>query len=186
MVGPLTVLAGLACVAGIFLQIPLTKFLSYTPSLARFAAAPVEHADSSHLEIALISSLAAAIGIALAAYLYLGHQRELQALQGYMDFEWLPEGWRSYVPSFYRLSLHKFYWDEIYQTVIVGPIEWIAWLCYVVDRWLVDGLVNFVGWIPGFVGGGVRSAQVGLVPAYALVMAIGLILILAAKVLLAG
>jgi hypothetical protein len=86
----------------------------------------------------------------------------------------------------YRLSLNKFYFDEIYQVLFVWPLSAIAALSYWIDRWIVDGLVNVCGWIPRFVGGLFRSLQTGLMQFYALAMILGLAILLAARLLFAG
>ncbi|MFM8251070.1 MAG: proton-conducting transporter membrane subunit [Planctomycetota bacterium] len=85
-----------------------------------------------------------------------------------------------------RLSYRKFYWDEIYQVAIVWPLQGLARLCYWIDRWLVDGVVNLLGRIPVLAGSLLRSLQVGLVPVYGLAMVIGTLVLLAAQWLWAG
>jgi NADH-quinone oxidoreductase subunit L len=85
-----------------------------------------------------------------------------------------------------RLSYRKFYWDEIYQVTIVWPLQGLARVCYWIDRWLVDGVVNGLGRIPVLAGSLLRSLQVGLVPVYALAMVVGTLVLLAAQWLWAG
>ena len=85
-----------------------------------------------------------------------------------------------------QLSYRKFYWDEIYQVAIVLPLECLARLCYWIDRWLIDGLVNLLGRIPVLAGSLLRTLQVGLVPVYGLAMVIGTLVLLAAQWLWAG
>ena len=43
----------------------------------------------------------------------------------------------------------------------------------VVDQWLVDGLVNFIGRVPPAMGSLMRSLQTGMVQFYALAMVLG-------------
>ena len=86
----------------------------------------------------------------------------------------------------YRLSYRKFFWDEIYDVTIVKPLRLVATVCYWLDRWLVDGLVNACGRLPRQIGGLTRSLQTGLVPFYALAMVVGVLLLLAARVIWAG
>jgi len=50
----------------------------------------------------------------------------------------------------------------------------IAQVCRIVDAYLIDGLVDLVGHLPGFLGYLVRPVQNGLVQFYALLMALGL------------
>jgi hypothetical protein len=84
----------------------------------------------------------------------------------------------------YKLSFRKFFFDELYHFVIVLPLRGCALLCYTVDRWLVDGLVNAIGRIPPALGSLVRSSQIGLVPFYALAMVLGTLLLIVARVVL--
>ncbi len=86
----------------------------------------------------------------------------------------------------YKLSLGKFYIDEIYQLLIVLPLRGFAIVCYAVDRWIVDGFVNLVGRIPLVAGGLMRSLQMGLVQFYALAMVLGVLVLLVARVMLAA
>jgi NADH-quinone oxidoreductase subunit L len=86
----------------------------------------------------------------------------------------------------YKLSLGKFFIDEIYSLVIVWPLRLLASACYLVDRWVVDGLVNLVGKLPPLLGGLMRSLQMGLVQFYALAMVLGVVVMLIARAVLAG
>ena len=56
-------------------------------------------------------------------------------------------------------------------------------MSYAVDRWLVDGIVNLVGWVPRAIGALMRGLQIGLVPFYGLAMVLGVLTLLAARML---
>ena len=86
----------------------------------------------------------------------------------------------------YKLSHEKFYFDELYDAVIVTPLRWLANIFYWLDRRLVDGLVNFVGAIPPAVGALMRSLQMGLVQFYALAMVLGALILIFAGLVWAG
>ena len=86
----------------------------------------------------------------------------------------------------YRLSYRKFFWDEIYDLTIVKPLRFLASVCYWLDRWLVDGLVNLCGRLPREIGSLGRSLQIGLIPFYALAMVLGALILLAARLILAA
>ncbi|HRX78254.1 MAG: NADH-quinone oxidoreductase subunit L [Planctomycetaceae bacterium] len=86
----------------------------------------------------------------------------------------------------YKLSLGKFFIDEIYQLLIVLPLRGFAVVCYAIDRWIVDGFVNLVGRIPLLAGGLMRSLQMGLVQFYALAMVLGVLVLLVARAVLAA
>jgi len=84
-----------------------------------------------------------------------------------------------YYFSPHNLSQNKFYWDEIYYALVVWPLKRLAWLSDWCDHWLVDGTVNFLGWLPRAIGSLLRSLQMGLTPFYALAMVLGLVVMLA-------
>ena len=88
-----------------------------------------------------------------------------------------------YYLSPYKLSQKKFYFDEIYTALIVWPLEKLAWFTGAVDNYLVDGTVNFIGWLTRAVGSLLRSLQMGLVPFYALAMVLGLVVMLAVRMI---
>jgi NADH-quinone oxidoreductase subunit L len=81
----------------------------------------------------------------------------------------------------YKLSFDKFYIDELYQLLIVWPLRALAWVCYVIDRYVVDAAVNAIGRLPVLFGGLMRSLQMGLVQFYALAMVLGLVVLFAAR-----
>ncbi|MBM3998207.1 MAG: NADH-quinone oxidoreductase subunit L [Planctomycetes bacterium] len=83
----------------------------------------------------------------------------------------------------YRLSQDKFYFDEIYDWTMVRPLRWIADLCAALDRWVIDGTVNMVGRIPVVTGNLMRSLHIGLLPFYAVSMALGVLVLVLARTL---
>jgi len=88
-----------------------------------------------------------------------------------------------YYLSPHNLSQNKFYFDEIYYWLVVRPLEGLAWLSGLADDWLVDGAVNFIGWLTRALGSLLRSLQMGLVPFYALAMVLGVAVMLAVRML---
>ena len=88
-----------------------------------------------------------------------------------------------YYLSPYRLSQHKFYFDEIYEAAIVRPLSWLADAFYAVDRNVVDGVVNGFGKLATGVGGGLRRLQGGLMPYYGMAMVLAALLFVAVRVL---
>lgn len=86
----------------------------------------------------------------------------------------------------YRLSYRKFYWDEIYMATIVWPLQTLGIVLAWIDRWIVDGAVNLCGRLPTQLGSLMRSLQMGLVPFYGLAMLLGVLILMAAKLLWAG
>ncbi len=91
----------------------------------------------------------------------------------------------SYVTP-YKLSANKFYFDEVYDALFVTPLRWLSSFFYWLDRWLVDGLVNLAGAVPPAIGTLMRGLQGGLVQFYAVAMVLGVLILIAARLLLAA
>jgi NADH-quinone oxidoreductase subunit L len=156
-------------------------------------SAPADpHADAAHMshagEIGLmaLSVLVAAAGIWLARRIYV-QKPEIS--------ERLAARW----PGPHRLLLNKYYVDEIYDaTVVRGTMEsagslWTfdrrvvdgtvngtgvttqvsAWVSHLLDKYLVDGIVNLVGNMIHEGSYLFRRLQTGLIQNYALVMLFG-------------
>jgi NADH:ubiquinone oxidoreductase subunit 5 (subunit L)/multisubunit Na+/H+ antiporter MnhA subunit len=138
------------------------QFLGRTPSLAFEPIAGEAAEPALHGEIVALSTMAALLGIGLAAFMYLGERREAETLAS------------AFRPLF-MLSRGKFFFDELYNVFIVWPLRVLAVLSYVVDRFFVDGLVNLVGKLPGVLGYMLRLVQTGMVQWYALAMVLGLV-----------
>jgi NADH-quinone oxidoreductase subunit L len=138
------------------------SFLGRAPSLEFEPIAGTEVEAAFHTEIAAISTIAALLGISLAAFMYLGERREAETMAGALG-------------PLYKLSHGKFFFDELYNVFFVWPLRVLAVLSYVVDRFLIDGLVNFCGKAPGMIGYLLRSLQNGMVQWYALAMVLGLV-----------
>jgi NADH-quinone oxidoreductase subunit L len=162
MTVPLMILAACSVVVGLLFGPThlFGEFLSRTPSVG-FRAIPATE-PKIHFEIVVQSTLSALLGIGLAAFLYLGERREAETLANLLS-------------PFYRLSRGKFFFDELYNVFIVWPLRVLAVLSYVVDRFIIDGLVNLVGKLPGVLGYLLRFVQTGMVQWYAIAMVLGLV-----------
>ncbi|MGE3153828.1 MAG: NADH-quinone oxidoreductase subunit L [Nitrospiraceae bacterium] len=157
---PLVVLAILSIAAG-YLGIP--EFLA--PVFAQTAAAP--HHGPAAVGIMATASLLGLIGIAAAYYLY------VQA-PGLPDR--LAQRWR----TLYRLSLNKWFVDEIYDRTVVGPtFEAADSLWRRVDVAVIDGAVNGVARTIGAASAVLRLIQSGQTQHYALGMTLGTAIIAA-------
>ena len=77
-----------------------------------------------------------------------------------------------------KWAQNKWYVDEFYHFLIVRPLWVIAHICYLIDKLLVDGLVNLAGITPRSLGHLARRTQSGLLHDYALRMAGGVCLVL--------
>ena len=210
------------------------QYLLGAPSLAGgLIHSTVNSSPEFHVTVAGASTLAAAFGIGLALYLYLGERNEVSFLWRMFNLEgseqgspipsgscgWsrfpglalspgisAPGGSASWWPSLgylwapsslvlfsaplillgnfispYKASYNKFYFDELYDVLIVQPLIYLARFFYWLDRWLVDGLVNLIGSLPPLAGSLMRSLQMGLVQFYALAMVLGAIVLILAR-----
>ena len=179
---PLVILASFAAVVGLALEYfhAFAGLLMQTPSLATAAAQATPQPATfpphgSHLGVAITSTAIAVLGIAVASYLYLGNTREASAIARILDSGWLGRP--------YQWSYQKFFFDELYDWAIVKPLRLFAALMAILDRWIIDGLVNFCGWIPRALGRMMRGLHSGLVPYYGLAMVVGMVLLFAARAL---
>jgi NADH-quinone oxidoreductase subunit L len=109
--------------------------------------------------VMLTSSVIALAGIGLAYWMYAVQPGVADRLARAMGVA-------------YELSRNKFYFDEIYQALIVGPLTAAAHLLRIVDQYLIDGVVDLIGQLPAFVGYLLRPAQNGLVQFYAVLTAL--------------
>ena len=181
MTGPLAILAVFATMVGFTLIGSFGGFLEKTPSLAYLnrhtsasdeadplaAQATKEHHYQVHTEVAMLSTLLALSGIGLAAFLYLGERREVQWFARLPVIRW-----------FYHLSYGKFFFDQIYMVLVIWPVRFLAWLSYLLDRWLVDGLVNLCAAAALQLGAILRTLQTGALPFYAFLMMLMLLVLL--------
>jgi NADH-quinone oxidoreductase subunit L len=170
---PLVILAICATVVGFLLLGSFSEFLTQTPSLAYHAVPKLPGTEAAHEEahnfVAVTSTVFALAGIGVAAFLYLGDRRQVA---------WLA----SVLRPAYLLSYGKFFFDPIYDWLVVRPLAGLAAICNWFDRWIVDGLVNVLGVIPALAGAALRSLQNGVVQFYALAMVLGLLVLIGALV----
>ncbi len=75
------------------------------------------------------------------------------------------------LPTYAR---NKWYFDEFYGALIVKPLRALSHVFHLIDKLLIDGLVNLIGSLPRFVASLIRPSQSGLLQGYAAGMAAGL------------
>ncbi|MCC6427847.1 MAG: NADH-quinone oxidoreductase subunit L [Phycisphaerales bacterium] len=85
-----------------------------------------------------------------------------------------------------KAAQRKWYVDEIYDFLIVKPLWVIAHICHLIDKLLVDGLVDLFGWLPRLLGRTIRPAQSGVLHGYAIGMAGGVVVVLLIVLLVAA
>jgi NADH-quinone oxidoreductase subunit L len=90
----------------------------------------------------------------------------------------LPQKLAQSLKTLYKLSLNKWYFDEIYEAILVKPSKKLGdFLWRVIDMKFVDGLPNGVAFFCGFMSKKVSKLQSGYLYNYALWMVLGLIFI---------
>jgi len=164
MRGPLLLLAGAAALVGLVFG-PTHWFSGY---LAPTLGEPTAGDHAGGLLLLLTGGICALAGLGLA-WLF------------YVQAPTLPDQIRAAAGRLFEFSRNRFYLDEIYQLLIVGPATAVAYLCKGVEA-AVDGLVDLIGWLPGALGRLFRPVQNGLVQFYALAMLLGLAVLVAALV----
>jgi len=167
----LIVLAAGSVVAG---YVGLPESLGGGDWFARFlepSFAPQAHEAAAErgleLTLMLVSSLVAVAGIAVAIYFFLRNRRAADRAAETLG-------------GVYRLLLHKYYVDEMYDAVVVQPIRIVSEsaLWKVIDVRMIDGAVNGVGESVVGLAELLRRMQTGSVRAYAASVFAGVVLIL--------
>ncbi len=163
MTAPLVVLAVLAFVAG-GINLPFTKDLHFLGHFLEPSLFGNEHhvtaGTSTKVGLAVAAMVAAGLGIAAAAAVYLARRMQPDALEQGV----LRRGW--YIDS----SITWFM-----GTVGTAAFDALAWF----DRVVIDGTVNGVGAVVQAVGAEGRALQSGYVRAYAVTMGLGAVGVLA-------
>jgi NADH-quinone oxidoreductase subunit L len=78
-----------------------------------------------------------------------------------------------------KLSYHKFYLDELYDAVIRRPLDAFSGFFYkIIDKKLIDGVVNGFGWTATEGSKGLRLLQSGNVGFYIFMMVFGIVALL--------
>jgi NADH-quinone oxidoreductase subunit L len=158
MTVPLVILAVLAVVLG---WIGAAAFGDPFGHLIRFSGleAPAGNGGALALSVA-----AAAAGWAAAGALY----------------RWrivAPETLRRDLRALHTLLVRKYYVDDVYDWVFVRAGAAAVWIAGAIDRYVIDGLVNAVGWLAARLGLGLRYVQSGREETYLLLAALGVVVI---------
>jgi NADH-quinone oxidoreductase subunit L len=169
MTRPLVILAGASLVIGwlLFATHGLGGFLAATPSLTAPAVVATRVPPAFHLDLAIQGTLAAAIGIALAAIGHLGRRSDAPSLERFLG-------------PLQTLFARRFFFDEIEHALVVRPLESLAWFAALVDRVVIDGLVDAVARVPVALGDLVRRGQAGVLQRYSLAGVAGVLAVLLA------
>jgi NAD(P)H-quinone oxidoreductase subunit 5 len=80
------------------------------------------------------------------------------------------QAWADKFPAIYRLSLNKWYFDDVYDRVFVQGSRRLARQILEVDYRVIDGIVNFTGLATIVSGEGLKYFENGRVQFYALIV----------------
>ena len=163
---PLIILAVPSAIAGwwLFNSQWLAHFLTATPSLSAPAVTATAVPHAFHMDLAIQGTLAAAIGIVIAAIGHLGRRSDGPQMERFLG-------------PLQTFFANRCYIDQLYAGLIVRPLEGLALVAALFDRFVIDGLVNSVARLPAALGGVVRRLQTGLLQRYALAGVMGVLAI---------
>lgn len=160
---PLVVLAVLAVVGG---ALGFPEFISHTHWLKSYLVpvlgeAPHGHAAlSTELALMGLATVLAFVGLGVAYVLYVS-KKTLPAQEGTL------KGFAALVYDKYRV-------DELYNVVFLKPISHLSHLFYlVVDRKIIDGIVEGLAEASLDAGKSIRTVQTGHIGFYLLIMVLG-------------
>ncbi len=171
---PLMVLAALAIIAGALAWPPVLGGHEWLVEWLAPVAGVAPEYEGEHLvlEISLMvfSTTVALVGFLLA---YAFYARAIHPLSNRFASE---RPWR----WLYQRLLHKWHVDALYDTVIVRPWIWVSRvvLYEIIDRRIIDGTVNLVGWGARTVGFFGQLFQSGNIQRYLAIFAVGLVVLL--------
>ena len=131
-------------------------YLSHTPGLPE-----THHHPMNPLMMGISSALAVA-GIGLAYLMYVKSPAIARNLKNQLGYA-------------HRFSQDGLWLDLFYLRNVVSPLRLIAKFCEIFDRWVIDVIVDCVGFLPGLFGAILRPVHNGFVQNYAMVMLIGLV-----------
>jgi NADH-quinone oxidoreductase subunit L len=161
MAYPLVILAICAAVIGVAVG-PTHAFFHF-----------LEHAPGLHGKPHPLSTTVMAMGTLV------GVGGMLAAWWVYYANTGIAERWAKRFSGFYKMSLGKFYIDELYDIVAVKPLEGTATLSSEFDKSIVDRLVDWTATRPAKVGRWLRKWQSGLIQSYAAMMFVGVMALVA-------
>ncbi len=176
---PLWVLGGLSIGAG-WLGVPhlFEKYFGMSSWIHHFLGGSFGGPVAERMDVAEISAgletiliaIGASVGIIGIAFAWIKYSK-----QG-VEFD---ESVKSRFGGLYRLWENKYYVDEIYQKIFVGPlVNFSEKGLAVFDSSVIDGAVNGVGNLATNIGDLFRKSQTGVVQNYALAIATGVVMVL--------
>jgi NADH-quinone oxidoreductase subunit L len=135
------------------------NYLAHTPGL------PEAHHHAPNVLMMLISTVIALAGIGLAYVCYVQSPAIARNL-------------KTGLSAAHKFSHEGLYLDAFETRIVTNGLRPIATICEFFDRWVIDVIVDCVGFLPGLFGAVLRPVHNGYVQSYALVMLIGLVVCL--------
>lgn len=135
------------------------NYLAHTPGL------PEAHHHEPNMLMMAVSSVLAIAGIGLAYFCYVASPGIARSLKNGMPWP-------------HQFSMEGLMLDRLYLRFVVKPMRLIASISEFFDRWVIDVIVDCVGFIPGLFGAVLRPIHNGYVQSYAIVMLLGLVVCL--------
>lgn len=114
-------------------------------------------------DLALLLTWSSVFGVSLGVILYIGN-----SIAKPIQLPWKP---------LQNLLAYDFYTPTLYRSSIVGGVDILSRMTDWLDRYLVDGLVNFVGLSSLFSGAALKYANSGQSQFYVLTIAIGVVVL---------
>ncbi|MBX6352120.1 MAG: NADH-quinone oxidoreductase subunit L [Thermoflavifilum sp.] len=156
---------------------PIERYLlgdAGTSFFAGTSAGDIGHVYPENVLWMVISLVVALAGIGLAAWMY-GARADQRAAAA-----------ASAAGPLYRVSLRKFYLDEIYESSVVRAGKWLARIADGLDRFVIQSIVYLASRMTYAAGWGLRLLQTGQVQTYGVVAALGLFVLIAIAMLRGG
>jgi NADH-quinone oxidoreductase subunit L len=155
---PLIILAVCAVLVGLVFG-PTHLFVGHVEQ-TRGLEAPPEFHHAFEWATPIVGTLAGLLGLGLSYLMYCVPSK-------------VPQMLATKLGPLYRASLNKFYVDEIYVALVVGPTKFLAAVSEFFDVVVVDNLVRLFAWIPRAFGRNVLGPlENGLIQFYAAVTAL--------------
>lgn len=174
MTFPLYVLAGLAAFGG-FLGVPhlLGNFMGHMPHFLSHWLSPLVPAK----ELPLVAvKLPLHEGVVMAGSSVIAVVSFFAGIAVFKKIHFISDAFKGLAPL-QKLLSNKYFIDEIYSVIVVGPIKKISVFSgEFIDKYIVDGAVNGLGRGIRSLGGTFRALQTGDIQSYGLLMLGGVLL----------
>ncbi len=161
MAGPLLILGVAALFVGLIAGPThlYGHYLEHTPGL------PEAHAHEPNLLMMGVSVVLALVGIGAAYFAYVVSPSVSQGLKKASG-------------PLHNFSHEGLQLDWLYLRFIVNPLRLLARIAEVFDKWVLDVIVDCVGFVPSLFGAVLKPIHNGFVQNYAMVMVVGLVVCL--------